>query len=151
MDREFSDLLDAFVYGPIGLLTTRRADLSEVASAGRSQVDQQFALARVLGRLAVETGRRKATGEFSSLCHRLWPARPTPSSGAPEPPVAETTAPSPFSAGVDLPIEGYDTLAASQIVARLATLTVEELEVIRAYETEHRARKTVLGKISQLT
>lgn len=49
-----------------------------------------------------------------------------------------------------LPIEGYDSLAASQVVVRLATLTADELGLIRTYEETNRARRTILGKISQL-
>jgi hypothetical protein len=49
-----------------------------------------------------------------------------------------------------LPIEGYDSLAASQVVLRLGSLTDVELRTIEQYETSHRARRTVLGKISQL-
>lgn len=51
----------------------------------------------------------------------------------------------------ELPIEGYDDLAARQVVDRLATLDRVELAVVEAYEREHRNRSTVLGKISQLT
>lgn len=49
-----------------------------------------------------------------------------------------------------LPIGGYDSLAASQVVGRLGTLTDAELDAIEAYETAHRARRTILGKINQL-
>jgi hypothetical protein len=49
-----------------------------------------------------------------------------------------------------LPIDGYDSLAASQVVVRLATLTNAELTRIRDHEASHRARRTILGKISQL-
>ena len=49
-----------------------------------------------------------------------------------------------------LPIDGYDSLAASQVVVRLATLTDEELTQIHDHEVSHRARRTILGKISQL-
>jgi hypothetical protein len=49
-----------------------------------------------------------------------------------------------------LPIDGYDSLAASQVVSRLASLTPAELSRIRLHEETHRARRTILGKISQL-
>lgn len=50
-----------------------------------------------------------------------------------------------------LAIPDYDELSASQVVDRLEGLTQEELEAIRAYESAHRARNTILGKIEQLT
>lgn len=51
----------------------------------------------------------------------------------------------------DLPIEGYDDLAARQVVDRLAALVPAELAQIEAYERAHRNRSTVLGKIAQLS
>ena len=51
----------------------------------------------------------------------------------------------------DLAIEGYDDLAARQVVARLPTLDPDDLALIEAYERAHRSRSTVLGKIAQLT
>lgn len=50
-----------------------------------------------------------------------------------------------------LPITGYDTLSASQVVQRLEGLTSEELDAVRAYEEATRRRRTVIGKIEQLT
>jgi hypothetical protein len=49
-----------------------------------------------------------------------------------------------------LAIPDYDELSASQVIDRLEGLGQSELEAIRAYELEHRSRKTVLGKIYQL-
>ena len=50
-----------------------------------------------------------------------------------------------------LPIPDYDELSASQVVERLDGLDRESLEAIRRYETDHRGRNTILGKIAQLT
>ena len=49
-----------------------------------------------------------------------------------------------------LAIPDYDSLAASQVVPRLAGLTADELEAVRAYEAAHRARRTILGRVAQL-
>jgi hypothetical protein len=49
-----------------------------------------------------------------------------------------------------LAIPGYDSLAASQVVPRLAGLSAEELAAVGAYETAHRARRTILTRIRQL-
>jgi len=49
-----------------------------------------------------------------------------------------------------LPIDGYESLAASQVVLRLGSLTASELAAIADYESSHRARRTILGKIHQL-
>jgi len=50
----------------------------------------------------------------------------------------------------DLAITDYDSLAASQVVSRLAGLSGDELESVRAYEIAHRGRKTILNKVAQL-
>ena len=50
----------------------------------------------------------------------------------------------------ELPIEEYESLAASQVVARLPALTADELATIRRFEAAHRGRRTVLGRIDQL-
>ncbi len=49
-----------------------------------------------------------------------------------------------------LAIPDYDSLAASQVVPRLAGLTAAELEAVRQYEAAHRARRTILGRVAQL-
>ena len=51
----------------------------------------------------------------------------------------------------ELPIEGYDLLAARQVVDRLGTLDRPDLARIEIYERAHRNRSTVLGKISMLS
>ena len=43
-----------------------------------------------------------------------------------------------------------DSLAASQVIPRLEGLGPAELDAVRRYETEHRGRKTILGKVTQL-
>ena len=50
-----------------------------------------------------------------------------------------------------LAIPGYDALSASQVVERLAGLSGDELAAVRRYETGHRRRRTILGKIEQLS
>jgi hypothetical protein len=56
----------------------------------------------------------------------------------------------PADAATTLPLEGYESLAASQVVARLGRLTPAELEQVREFERSHRGRRTILGKIEQL-
>jgi hypothetical protein len=49
-----------------------------------------------------------------------------------------------------LAIPGYDSLAASQVVQRLAGLSKDELDEVGAYEASHRSRRTILSRIRQL-
>jgi hypothetical protein len=51
---------------------------------------------------------------------------------------------------VHLPIEDYESLAASHVVDRLPTLTPAELAQVQAFEAAHRGRRTILGRIEQL-
>jgi len=55
------------------------------------------------------------------------------------------------AAGDSLPIPGYDALSASQVVERLAGLSPTELDAVRSYEDAHRKRRTILGKIDQIS
>lgn len=50
----------------------------------------------------------------------------------------------------DLPLEDYESLAASHVVRRLPDLNADELTSIERFERAHRQRRTVLGKIEQL-
>lgn len=65
-------------------------------------------------------------------------------------PTAHATATSTSSAA-GLPIPDYDELSASQVVERLHGLASVDLDAIAAYEAAHRGRRTILGKIEQLT
>lgn len=50
----------------------------------------------------------------------------------------------------ELPIQDYDSLAASQVVPRLATLAPDELKVVQRYEQATRHRQTILHRVAQL-
>lgn len=51
---------------------------------------------------------------------------------------------------VTLAIPDYDSLAASQVVPRLASLDASELSDVGDYERAHRARQTILNRVRQL-
>jgi hypothetical protein len=76
--------------------------------------------------------------------------------GGAEGPTGHTRPEAPFGASSSPPgpdglaIPGYDSLAASQVVPRLAGLSPEELAAVGAYESAHRARRTILTRIRQL-
>jgi hypothetical protein len=50
----------------------------------------------------------------------------------------------------ELPIQDYDSLAASQVVPRLATLATDDLRAVQAYESATRRRQTILNRVAQL-
>jgi hypothetical protein len=76
------------------------------------------------------------------------PAPPAPPGQAPRP-AANGTAVTADGAA-ELPIPDYDLLSATQVIERLEGLARPELLAIKAYESAHRARTTILGKIAQL-
>ena len=57
--------------------------------------------------------------------------------------------PGPAPDEAELPIQDYDSLAASQVVPRLATMSPAELRAVRAYEAAHRNRQTILNRVAQ--
>ena len=63
---------------------------------------------------------------------------------------APSAATSTTAAVSGLAIPDYDELSASQVVDRLDGLAPSDLDAISAYETAHRGRATILGKIEQL-
>ena len=146
-------LLDAALYVPLGLWLELREQFPELAERGRQHLQSQVTVARVVGRFAVQMGSK----QVAAFLERQRDASSSDEPSAAEP--AEAAAPSPArpSARATAPgrpealaIAGYDTLAASQIVARLDGLDAASLEAVRAYEVAHRNRKTVLGKVTQL-
>ncbi len=69
-----------------------------------------------------------------------------------EPAAAPAPEPAPLPAApseADLPIQDYDSLAASQVVPRLATMSPDELRAVRDYELAHRKRQTILNRVAQ--
>lgn len=169
-------VLDLFVFAPLGLALTAKTELPEVVAKGRAQVEGQLAMARFIGEFAVKQGKVEIEKRLKPYLGGPPPAAPAaPTTPAPEPPgaapdpqtavnlpvtVRAEPAPDPVddsAAGdqpapitADLAIPGYDALSASQVVQRLAGLSPEELEQVRRYEASTRGRKTVLTKISQL-
>ena len=84
------------------------------------------------------------------------PGRPQPTTTAPAPAPSDTAeaadGPAPDVPDVaSLAIPDYDELSASQVVERLEGLDAASLDAIRRYESAHRGRNTILGKIAQLS
>ena len=147
--------LDAALYGPVGLLLELRERFPDLAERGRQHVQTQMGVARMMGQFAVQIGSRKvseyvqrqrdaAAVDDQPVAADAPLREDDPAPREPEPAVA------PVPSDGALPIAGYDTLAASQVVARLEGLDADELEAVREYEAAHRNRKTVLGKVAQL-
>jgi hypothetical protein len=159
---------ELLVYGPIGLALylrdTAPSFLRLFVARGRNELEQrrrevgdQLDQARAAGESATTSsapqvlrflseGVTQLRGRAEEALEALGV---TGADGGPGP-----ASPGPDRApvvGSRLAIADYDDLSASQVVDRLEGLSPGELEAIRAHESSHRARNTILGKIEQLT
>lgn len=160
---------DFVIYAPLGFALEARRLLPTLAERGR----QQVIMAKMIGQFAVKQGQVEAGKRIVSAQEQAEAilaelglrglAKPvsTPASSSPsspsnrgvQPPAAAPPATAPVQASEasdDLAISDYDSLAASQVIPRLAGLAPAELDALRSYETAHRGRKTILGKVAQL-
>jgi hypothetical protein len=171
--------LEMLLYAPIGVGLYLKDMAPTFIARGRAEVDrrhgqvqQRTTTAKSIGQVAVGFGvpmaRQRVEREVASARERaqsflevigsatasvngtkptvVRPVAKPPA--APAPPAAPS---SPAPAGDTLPIPGYDALSASQVVERLAGLSTDELDAVRAYESAHRNRRTILGKIDQIS
>jgi hypothetical protein len=141
-------LLDVALFAPLGLVATAATAGTEIPAAverTRRQVRERIVIARFIGELVVrqagvEVERRIAT-------RRAAPPAPAPVLVAT---LTEVEPDGPAPRVEALPIEGYDSLPASHVLALLDGLPASELDAVAAYERSHRRRRTVLARIDQL-
>ena len=172
-------LLDVFVFAPAGLMVTAIEEFPRLVERGRERITGRVTSARTVGSFVVTTGRSQlikraeelrknrsggadgptaepegaesvppadapvvratSTPSRSASPDKAGPDKATPGGG----PVPETTS-------LPLAIPGFDTLSASQVVQRLDGLTADELLAVRAHESAHRGRRTILNRVEQL-
>lgn len=150
-------LLNLFLYAPIGLFSKGSEALPELVERGRTQASN----ARVIGQFALGATNAKARKSLSDAeAHfqeflRIVGESARPSSKASESSSSSSstkkaTAEASVNHGVEDLIKDYDNLTAAQILPFLAPLGAEQLERIETYEQSQRARKTVLNRLRQL-
>lgn len=142
------ELLDVAVYAPVGLALTVAEDFAGLIDKGRRRIGSQVGVARFVGRFAMRNVRRRLDdllqpSEGEATVTVLHPPHVVEAEAEVAP--AATSTPSAPSA-----IPGYDALAASQVVARLAALSAAELAEVEAYEQATRRRRTILNRVAQL-
>ena len=133
-------LLDLFVYAPIGLALEAKELIPKLADRGRGQV----ALTRLAGKVAGQQGGAQGRTILDQILRTVGAAL----DGAQEPAPKVAAAPGPGVA--DNPIPGYDSLTAAQLLPKLVALSDDDLATVLAYETRHRGRVTVLNRLRQL-
>jgi hypothetical protein len=121
-------VLDAMVFGPVGLLLAVRDRYPELAEQGRTELDKQVRTARMIGTFAVSAAQKEVAKRF-----------------APRTAVAP-----PAAATMDQPIDGYDEMSAAQVIQYLGHCSAQQRLVVEVYERAHRKRQTILGRIEQL-
>ena len=156
--RPVEQAVEFVLYAPIGFALEARKLVPSFIERGKQQVQ----VARMIGQFAVKQGQSegkarlgKAQIQAEALLAEfgLRPSDvPAPAEDHPTPTlrVAEEPAARSSAAAAELAIADYDSLAASQVIPRLAGLVANELEDVRQYEAAHRGRKTILGKVAQL-
>ena len=100
-------------------------------------------------RRAAHPGAARARARAPTTASTTAATPPTPPT-RPAPEWTSVTNGDRAASSAELPIPGYDALSASQVVERLIGLAPDELDAVHAYETTHRQRRTILGKIEQL-
>ena len=102
-----------------------------------TRVEQQLRVAHWVGEMTVTMARNELRQRWSALADTNEHQAEAAHTGTT--PVGNT-----------LPIDGYDSLTAAEVVATLATLDESCLRQVQEYEQGHRARRTILAKIDQL-
>lgn len=156
--RPIDQLVDLFVYAPVGLVYEYQDVLPKLIKRGKSQVQ----IAKFLGTMAAKQGQKTVEGRIegafdvasSSVAQGITDVG-TRVGLAPEPARAAPTRSKSAEAAAHtddrpLPIAGYDDLTAKQIVALVPDLAASQRARIDAYEASHRSRKTVLAKLRSL-
>ncbi len=128
------------IYAPIGLALEARELIPKLADRGRGQV--------ALTRLAAKVATQHGPGGVDLLLDEVRSVVMTVLG-------LETTVPTDTpSASVDdvevLPIEGYQSMSAPDLLEMLEPLSNDDLEALLEFEQEHRARATVINRIQQL-
>jgi hypothetical protein len=166
-------LVETLVFAPLGAALLLREHLPSLTTQGRQHAENRIRVARMVGEFAVKAGKkeleRRLASRPSAAASTTGSASSASASAATDAAnvdadtasaTAATAATADVAPGVtsvverpladDLPIPGYDSLAASQVVERLSSLNTEELELVRRYEAGGRHRRTILHRIDQL-
>lgn len=141
-ERLTDQVLDIFVYAPIGLALEARELIPKLADRGRGQV----ALTRLAGKVAGQQGQ----GEARKLLDQAIEVVSTVLSGeAGDPPIHDEEILDLTGHG-DLPIPDYDDMTAPELLPFLSPLSSDDLATVLRYEQAHRSRATVINRIRQL-
>jgi hypothetical protein len=149
--------VELFVYAPLGLVYEYKNVMPTLVRRGKSQVQ----IARFLGQMALKRQQGEVQGSVESVVGvaadllakgvtefgqrvGLAPVDPPPES-----PVFSAEAGEAPASDTRLPIAGYETLRATDVIELLDDLDAAQRARIEAFERTHRNRKTVLAKLAR--
>jgi len=149
--RPLERAIDLTFFAPIGLAVKMATCVPRLVADGRHRVEQRIAAARAIGEVVVTYGGNRLLQRFAD---DTLPTPPTAlrTSASEQRTIAGAllTDETYITDVAELPIDKYESLAASQVVARLESLDAGELSLVEQFERANRRRRTVLGKIEQL-
>lgn len=155
--RPVDQLVELFVYAPVGLVYEYQDVLPKLIRRGKSQIQ----IAKLLGTMAAKQGQKAVEGRIEGA---LDVASSSVAQGitdvgarvglAPDPATRRRSVNEPVDTSSPddrpLPIAGYDELTAKKIIALLPDLNGAQRTRVASYEASNRARKTVLAKLTSL-
>ncbi|TAN25082.1 MAG: hypothetical protein EPN30_05365 [Actinomycetota bacterium] len=166
----FTEIIETGMFTIAGVVAELQESLPKIVAKGRSTLEPKLGMAKFVGQFAVtrfENEFQKRTDstldQLTDLVSALFgfskgqdehdssSADHSASDGAAsvESAVSGTrTAPKGKASDADdLPISGYRTLSAQQIIARIDSLNQSELDAIVKYESMHRNRASILRSV----
>ncbi len=165
-----ADLVETGLFGIVGAVAELQESFPRLVERGRSSLEPKLNVAKLVGQFAVtrfenELHKRTDFGvgqifDFVSLMFGNGEGRKVDSSEAQTGPVSDSKVESvtdqkrngftvrEVSDASLLPIPGYGTLSAQQIIARLDSLSHVELDQVEQYESSHRNRASIMRSIA---
>lgn len=142
--------LDLFVYAPVGLAVELSERLPAFAEEGRKRLQTPLGAARFVGQAVVDQARRGAGKRLQDAVEPYFGGPRGTEAGRPAGEAAVVTDDAPTRAPdpTTLPISGYTTLSATQIIDMLGSLSPDQLQAVEDYERTTRRRKSILDRIA---
>jgi len=131
--------LESLVEAFTGLAEAVVEVLPSLAEETQRRLTPHLAQAKMLGQLTVSFGSYELRRRAKAFVDAMATEEETTTEQSAEPAV-----------NIDAVITDYDSLTAAAIVAALPGLSSDELDVVLAYEQDHRKRSTVLHRATQL-
>ena len=166
-----TEVIETGLFGITGVVVELQESLPKIVAKGKSTLEPRLGIAKFVGQFAVTRfesefqkradaaigqitdlvslllGQLKDEGPYESNLGSMGDSVSTEQDISANADVPTSIARVTTDAG-HLPIVGYRTLSAQQIIARLDSLNQSELDEIEQYESENRDRASILRSIA---